>query len=313
MKKRNIRITVICVLLTLTLAFSAVLLAACDNEAEFRADYARAEANWNAATNKEVTDSLVVEGTLGDTEEAIPVRISLEGKRVYIGDEFEMTYNLGIVGLDALNPLLGILGNGFSLTLHRGTDGLIECALSVAGLIDLPFSFAESVIYDYVPVFDFSWATFYDTENIAGTADAYTVAGADSLAYVLWQIAPILSNNFGFDMLDYLESWLMLGDVTGAITFDGANFATMTTSQEISLVLPWSDADFLAHNIDNFPEIILDVIETKKLDITLEGFALSLDFSSIFRDGIRLDATVSSDARYNILSDDATFESVEND
>lgn len=65
---------------------------------------------------------------------------------------------------------------------------------------------------------------------------------------------------------------------------DGGNFSAMSTSQDITLVLPDEDADFLAYNVDNFPDIVMSFFETKKLSIA--GF--NLDFSAIFAEGISL-------------------------
>ena len=317
MKKRNVKLLITATLLILCLALSAVLFAACNGD-DLTSAYAEAQKNWSAAKNKVVYDTLVIDGELGSGDSAVPVTVTVEGYRAYIGDEWVFDYNLKATGLEAVAGVLvgSVLeGTGADITLSRSSDGNISLKLGIPYLIEeaIDTSFNESVVRDYLAVFDFADSTFYDAENISGSASAFTIDADSSLGYILYQIAPALSLNFNFDVLPMLESWLTLGDVTGSVSFADGNFSAMTTSQSVELFLPDEDADFLAYNIDNFPEIILDVIETKKLDITLGDFALSLDFSSIFRDGIRLDATVSYDARYNILSDDATFESVEND
>ena len=69
---------------------------------------------------------------------------------------------------------------------------------------------------------------------------------------------------------------------------------------------PNEDLDFLAYNVDNFPDIVMSFFETKKLSIS----GISLDFSEIFAEGIALFANVGSYAEYALLSSDAMFESV---
>ena len=314
MKKRNVKLLITATLLILCLALSAVLFAACNGD-DLTSAYAEAQKNWSAAKNKVVYDTLVIDGELGSGDSAVPVTVTVEGYRAYIGDEWVFDYNLKATGLEAVAGVLvgSVLeGTGADITLSRSSDGNISLKLGIPYLIDeaVNTSFNESVVRDYLAVFDFADNTFYDAENISGSASAFTINAESSLGYILYQIAPALSLNFNFDVLPMLESWLTLGDVTGSVSFADGNFSAMTTSQSVELFLPDEDADFLAYNIDNFPDILISFFETKKISIA--GF-VEIDLSSAWAEGISLSATVGSSAEYHLLASDATFDSVQAD
>lgn len=314
MKKRNVKLLITATLLILCLALSAVLFAACNGD-DLTSAYAEAQKNWSAAKNKVVYDTLVIDGELGSSDSAVPVTVTVEGYRAYIGDEWVFDYNLKATGLEAVAGVLvgSVLeGTGADITLARSSDGNISLKLGIPYLIDeaVNTSFNESVVRDYLAVFDFADNTFYDAENISGSASAFTIDAESSLGYILYQIAPALSLNFNFDVLPMLESWLTLGDVTGSVSFADGNFSAMTTSQSVELFLPDEDADFLAYNIDNFPDMLISFFETKKISIA--GF-VEIDLSSAWAEGISLSATVGSSAEYHLLASDATFDSVQAD
>lgn len=314
MKKRNAKLLITATLLVLCLALSAVLFAACNGD-DLTSAYAEAQKNWSAAKNKVVYDTLVIDGELGSGDSAVPVTVTVEGYRAYIDDEWVFDYNLKATGLEAVAGVLvgSVLeGTGADITLARSSDGNISLKLGIPYLIDeaVNTSFNESVVRDYIAVFDFADNTFYDAENISGSASAFTIDAESSLGYILYQIAPALSLNFNFDVLPMLESWLTLGDVTGSVSFADGNFSAMTTSQSVELFLPDEDADFLAYNIDNFPDMLISFFETKKISIA--GF-VEIDLSSAWAEGISLSATVRSSAEYHLLASDATFDSVQAD
>lgn len=314
MKKRNVKLLITATLLILCLALSAVLFAACNGD-DLTSAYAEAQKNWSAAKNKVVYDTLVIDGELGSGDSAVPVTVTVEGYRAYIGDEWVFDYNLKATGLEAVAGVLvgSVLeGTGANITLARSSDGNISLKLGIPYLIEnaIVTSFNESVVRDYLAVFDFADNTFYDAENISGSASAFTIDAESSLGYILYQIAPALSLNFNFDVLPMLESWLTLGDVTGSVSFADGNFSAMTTSQSVELFLPDEDADFLAYNIDNFPDMLISFFETKKISIA--GF-VEIDLSSAWAEGISLSATVGSSAEYHLLASDATFDSVQAD
>lgn len=314
MKKRNAKLLITATLLILCLAISAVLFAACNGD-DLTSAYAEAQKSWSAAKNKVVYDTLVIDGELGSGDSAVPVTVTIEGYRAYIGDEWVFDYNLKATGLEAVAGVLvgSVLeGTGADITLARSSDGNISLKLGIPYLIEnaIDTSFNESVVRDYLAVFDFADNTFYDAENISGSASAFTIDAESSLGYILYQIAPALSLNFNFDVLPMLESWLTLGDVTGSVSFADGNFSAMTTSQSVELFLPDEDADFLAYNIDNFPDMLISFFETKKISV---AGIVEIDLSSAWAEGISLSATVGSSAEYHLLASDATFDSVQAD
>lgn len=305
--KKTVKTAICASLLLIILVASTFAMTACDKN-DFLADYAKAQENWYSATNKVVYDSMVLDGNLGGEDVEWPIGIELEGYRAYIGDEWHFDYD--IVIKTALFEGGGAASINGTLDITRDAEGMVSIVLCanvpIAGELNVNFSISESAIRDYVAVFDFADNVFYDAEKISGTADAYTINGPDSLAYVFYQVAPILSNNFGFDMLPMIESWLTVGDVTGTVTFAGDNFATMTTSQSLSVFAPDADLDFLAYNVDNFPDMLISFFETKSISIS----GITVNLSKVLTDGIRISADVTSSAEYSLLGDDATFESV---
>ena len=210
MKKRNAKLLITATLLILCLALSAVLFAACNGD-DLTSAYAEAQKNWSAAKNKVVYDTLVIDGELGSGDSAVPVTVTVEGYRAYIGDEWVFDYNLKATGLEAVAGVLvgSVLeGTGADITLSRSSDGNISLKLGIPYLIDeaVNTSFNESVVRDYLAVFDFADNTFYDVENISGSASSFTIDAESSLGYILYQIAPALSLNFNFDVLPMLET-----------------------------------------------------------------------------------------------------------
>lgn len=291
-------ITVFIILASLTVA--AFAMTACNDGYDTSSAYAEAEEKWNLATNKMVTDTGTVNATVGSGESAVPLTAEVSGKRVYIGDEFVFDYTIRLK--------INSSSSSINLTLdaERDADGntsiVIDSAiLPLLGVSDISVSFTEEELNDTLPVLNLAAPTFYDAEKISGAGGSYSIPGDSSLAWILWQVAPILAYDAGYDILPMIESWLTLGDVTGTLSFADGNFATMTTSQDITAYMPYEDAEFLAYNVEFFPMTLFDFIESGNLII--------FNFPNIKTEGIRISGNVSTSATYTVLADDATFES----
>lgn len=308
--KRTAKTIIVSLILLVCLLVSALALAAC-NKDDFVASYANAKSAWDGAEYKMSTDTGVIDATLGSGENALPVTITLEGKRVYLGGEFRMDYTVKVDGLAdiASGFFAGALENGLDvdLSVHKSADGVFTLdAVALGGLYPLAedVTFTQQSLNDTIPVLDFGMNTFYDAELIGGSASNYTIPGESALDWILQQVAPILAYDAGYDIMPMIYDWIDFGDVTGSVTFSDGNFAAMTTSQDITAFMPYEDAEFLAYNVEFFPMILFNLIENKTIDIA--GF-ITLDFSGIITDGIRLSGNVSTSAQYTILSADTTF------
>lgn len=203
-----------------------------------------------------VTDTGTVNATVGSGESAVPLTAEVSGKRVYIGDEFVFDYTIRLK--------INSSSSSINLTLdaERDAEGntsiVIDSAiLPLLGVNDISVSFTEEELNDTLPVLNLAAPTFYDAEKISGADGSYSIPGDSSLAWILWQVAPILAYDAGYDILPMIESWLTLGDVTGTLSFADGNFATMTTSQDITAYMPYEDAEFLAYNVEFFPMTLL--------------------------------------------------------
>lgn len=308
--KRTAKTIIVSLILLVCLLVSALALAAC-NKDDFVASYANAKSAWDSAEYKMSTDTGVIDATLGSGENALPVTITLEGKRVYLGGEFRMDYTVKVDGLaDIASGLFaGALENGLDvdLSVHKSADGIFTLdAVALSGLYPLAegVTFTEQSLHDTIPVLDFGMNTFYDAELIGGSASNYTIPGESALDWILQQVAPILAYDAGYDIMPMIYDWIDFGDVTGSVTFSDGNFAAMTTSQDITAFMPYEDAEFLAYNVEFFPMILFNLIENKTIDIS--GL-VTLDFSEIITDGIRISGNVATSAQYSILSADTTF------
>lgn len=308
--KRTAKTIIVSLILLVCLLVSALALAAC-NKDNFVASYANAKSAWDGAEYKMSTDTGVIDATLGSGENALPVTITLEGKRVYLGGEFRMDYTVKVDGLaDIASGLFaGALENGLDvdLSVHKSADGIFTLdAVALSGLYPLAegVTFTEQSLHDTIPVLDFGMNTFYDAELIGGSASNYTIPGESALDWILQQVAPILAYDAGYDIMPMIYDWIDFGDVTGSVTFSDGNFAAMTTSQDITAFMPYEDAEFLAYNVEFFPMILFNLIENKTIDIS--GL-ITLDFSGIITDGIRISGNVATSAQYSILSADTTF------
>lgn len=311
--KRTAKTIIVSLILLVCLLVSALALAAC-NKDDFVASYANAKSAWDSAEYKMSTDTGVIDATLGSGENALPVTITLEGKRVYLGGEFRMDYTVKVDGLaDIASGLFaGALENGLDvdLSVHKSADGIFTLdAVALSGLYPLAegVTFTEQSLHDTIPVLDFGMNTFYDAELISGSASNYSIPGESALDWILQQVAPILAYDAGYDIMPMIYDWIDFGDVTGSVTFSDGNFAAMTTSQDITAFMPYEDAEFLAYNVEFFPRILFNLIENKTIDIS--GL-VTLDFSGIITDGIRLSGNVSTSAQYTILSADTTFDDI---
>lgn len=308
--KRTAKTIIVSLILLVCLLVSALALAAC-NKDDFVASYANAKSAWDSAEYKMSTDTGVIDATLGSGENALPVTITLEGKRVYLGGEFRMDYTVKVDGLaDIANGLFAgalEIGLDVDLSVHKSADGIFTLdAVALSGLYPLAegVTFTEQSLHDTIPVLDFGMNTFYDAELIGGSASNYTIPGESALDWILQQVAPILAYDAGYDIMPMIYDWIDFGDVTGSVTFSDGNFAAMTTSQDITAFMPYEDAEFLAYNVEFFPRILFNLIENKTIDI---AGLITLDFSGIITDGIRLSGNVSTSAQYTILSADTTF------
>lgn len=308
--KRTAKTIIVSLILLVSLLVSALALAAC-NKDDFVASYANAKSAWDGAEYKMSTDTGVIDATLGSGENALPVTITLEGKRVYLGDEFRMDYTVKVDGLDAIASgiFAGALENGLDvdLSVRKSADGVFTLdAVALSGLYTLAegVTFTEQSLHDTIPVLDFGMNTFYDAELIGGSASNYSIPGESALDWILQQVAPILAYDAGYDIMPMIYDWIDFGDVTGSVTFSDGNFAAMTTSQDITAFMPYEDAEFLAYNVEFFPRILFNLIENKTIDIS--GL-VTLDFSGIITDGIRISGNVATSAQYSVLSADTTF------
>lgn len=298
--KRALKTSITIFVLLSSLTVAAFAMTACNDGYDTSSAYAEAEENWNLAANKMVTDTGTVNATVGSGESAVPLTAEVSGKRVYIGDEFVFDYTIRLK--------INSSSSSINLTLdaERDAEGntsiVIDSAiLPLLGVNDISVSFTEEELNDTLPVLNLAAPTFYDAEKISGADGNYSIPGDSSLAWILWQVAPILAYDAGYDILPMIESWLTLGDVTGTLSFADGNFATMTTSQDITAYMPYEDAEFLAYNVEFFPMTLFDFIESGNLII--------FNFPNIKTEGIRISGNVSTSATYTVLTDDATFES----
>lgn len=298
--KRALKTSITIFVLLSSLTVAAFAMTACNDGYDTSSAYAEAEENWNLAANKMVTDTGTVNATVGSGESAVPLTAEVSGKRVYIGDEFVFDYTIRLK--------INSSSSSINLTLdaERDAEGntliVIDSAiLPLLGVNDISVSFTEEELNDTLPVLNLAAPTFYDAEKISGADGNYSIPGDSSLAWILWQVAPILAYDAGYDILPMIESWLTLGDVTGTLSFADGDFATMTTSQDITAYMPYEDAEFLAYNVEFFPMTLFDFIESGNLII--------FNFPNIKTEGIRISGNVSTSATYTVLADDATFES----
>ena len=298
--KRALKTSITIFVLLSSLTVAAFAMTACNDGYDTASAYAEAEEKWNLAANKMVTDTGTVNATVGSGESAVPLTAAVSGKRVYIGDEFVFDYTIRLK--------INSSSSSINLTLdaERDAEGntsiVIDSAiLPLLGVNDISVSFTEEELNDTLPVLNLAAPTFYDAEKISGADGNYSIPGDSSLAWILWQVAPILAYDAGYDILPMIESWLTLGDVTGTLSFADGNFATMTTSQDITAYMPYEDAEFLAYNVEFFPMTLFDFIESGNLII--------FNFPNIKTEGIRISGNVSTSATYTVLTDDATFES----
>ena len=317
--KRTAKTIIVSLILLVCLLVSALALAAC-NKDDFVASYANAKSAWDGAEYKMSTDTGVIDATLGSGENALPVTITLEGKRVYLGGEFRMDYTVKVDGLaDIASGFLSTTikkGLTINLSAHKNSAGVFTLNATadvylyedMESPIKYPLvngvTFTEQSLHDTIPVLDFGMNTFYDAELISGSASNYSIPGESALDWILQQVAPILAYDAGYDIMPMIYDWIDFGDVTGSVTFSDGNFAAMTTSQDITAFMPYEDAEFLAYNVEFFPRILFNLIENKTIDIS--GL-ITLDFSGIITDGIRISGNVSTSAQYTILSADTTF------
>lgn len=318
--KRTAKTIIVSLILLVCLLVSALALAACNDVAS---NYVSAKEAWDSAANKMSTDTGVIDATLGSGENALPVTITLEGKRVYLGGEFRMDYTVKVDGLaDIASGFLSTTikkGLTINLSAHKNSAGVFTLNATadvylyedMESPIKYPLvngvTFTEQSLHDTIPVLDFDMNTFYDAELISGSASNYSIPGESALDWILQQVAPILAYDAGYDIMPMIYDWIDFGDVTGSVTFSDGNFSAMTTSQDITAFMPYEDAEFLAYNVEFFPMILFNLIENKTIDI---AGLVTLDFSGIITDGIRIEGNVSTAAEYTILPDDATMESV---
>lgn len=309
--KRTAKTIIVSLILLVCLLVSALALAAC-NKDDFVASYANAKSAWDSAEYKMSTDTGTINATVGSGENALPVTLTLSGKRVYLGDTMRMDYSVKLTGIEDIagGTFGSVVEDGLDadITVIKDADGVYTLNGLIMGLPLLNATFTESAMKDTIPVLDFSAATFYDPEALSGSGSSYTIPGDTSLKWILDQVAPILAYDAAFDIMPMIYDWVDFGDVTGEVTFADGTFAAMTTSQDIVALMPYDDAEFLTYNVEFFPMMLKNLIEDKVLDI---NGLITLDFSDVIgEEGIRIEGNVSTSAQYTLLSADTTFEDI---
>ena len=309
--KRTAKTIIVSLILLVCLLVSALALAAC-NKDDFVASYANAKSAWDSAEYKMSTDTGTINATVGSGENALPVTLTLSGKRVYLGDTMRMDYSVKLTGIEDIagGTFGSVVEDGLDadITIIKDADGVYTLNGLIMGLPLLNATFTESAMKDTIPVLDFAAATFYDPEALSGSGSSYTIPGDTSLTWILDQVAPILAYDAGYDIMPMIYDWIDFGDVTGEVTFADGTFAAMTTSQDITAFMPYEDAEFLTYNVEFFPMMLKNLIEDKVLDI---NGLITLDFSDVIgEEGIRIEGNVSTSAQYTLLSADTTFEDI---
>ena len=158
-----------------SLLASLFALTACNDVAS---NYVSAKEAWDSATNKMSTDTGVIDATLGSGENALPVTITLEGKRVYLGGEFRMDYTVKVDGLaDIASGFLSTTikkGLTINLSAHKNSAGVftLNATADVYLYEDMEspikyslvngVTFTEQSLHDTIPVLDIAANTFYD-------------------------------------------------------------------------------------------------------------------------------------------------------
>ena len=309
--KRTAKTIIVSLILLVCLLVSALALAAC-NKDDFVASYANAKSAWDGAEYKMSMDTGTINATVGSGENALPVTLTLSGKRVYLGDTMRMDYSVKLTGIEDIagGTFGSVVEDGLDadITVIKDADGVYTLNGLIMGLPLLNATFTESAMKDTIPVLDFAAATFYDPEALSGSGSSYTIPGDTSLKWILDQVAPILAYDAGYDIMPMIYDWIDFGDVTGEVTFADGTFAAMTTSQDITAFMPYEDAEFLTYNVEFFPMMLKNLIEDKVLDI---NGLITLDFSDVIgEEGIRIEGNVSTSAQYTLLSADTTFEDI---
>ena len=337
--KRTLKTVIVSILLLALTACALLVFAACnekntggkdtgEDKGNFISDYASAKTAWDAAPNKMSVDSGSITATLGTGEKPVEVTAKLEGKRVYIGDTFRMEYTVTVFGLadvmsaasddqtiqdiaDALIDTISDEGLALTLSLEKDADGVYTLNATAYDIYVLAedVRFTDAELHDTIPVLDFGMNCFYDAEHIDGSAGEYTIPGATALDWILWQVAPILAYDAGYDIMPMIYDWIDFGNITGNVTFSAGNFAAMTTSQDITAFMPREDADFLIYNVEFFPMMLKTLIEQKTIIIIADLIKLDLS-EALADDGIGLSGTVSTSAKYSVLPADASFSDV---
>lgn len=323
--KRTFKTLFVTSLLLVSLLISALAFTACNKD--LTEEYASAKAAWDAAPNKMTSDSGTVNLTLGSGENALDATVTLQGIRVYIGDTFSIQYAITATVPDAERihsenstySIANMLKEGITLyfVAEKDASGVIDFELYAADyplsvVLNFSATFTEEDMHETIPVLDLAANTFYDPEHMSTDGNSYTIPGDTALDWILQQLAPILAYGAGYDIMPMIYDWVDFGDVTGEVTFADGNFATMTTSQDITGFMPMEDAEFLIYNLEFFPMMLKNLFEKKiiRFDIPIGNKVLELDFSDIITDGVRIAGNVSTSAQYTILSSDATMEDI---
>lgn len=262
--------------------------------------YARAEQRWLSGSDKTAEDNISIDIRVLGSYLTLDLNLAISGVREYKDDSFKYDYSAILALTTYTMEILNI-----NIIVEGDTDGYDITIVGQGGMLNLE----ETKLYlsaqdmrNYVD-YDFHSQMIYESGNIELDKEGkFSINGADSVNFILYQIAPIVSNIINMDFLPYLESWLSFDEVQGQIEYSGKDFNKITTSQSANLALPWADLDYIAYNTDNFPIEVINLLKDKKIAIPgvpVVG-TLNLNLGALFPDAISVSFEINIESVYSL-------------
>lgn len=266
--------------------------------------FAKAEQNWSEAEKKKAYDDIAFEIILGRDDNTLTALFDISGTRTYNKEKTLFEYDIDImykelsISVLKLKLNIEIINDIYSIEITK-KEGLLD-------FDTINTEFGENDVDNIA--FEMDNVLLYSTQNINISKNGeFSIGGRESVSFLMESVNLIVNNYIDLDIFSAVKDWANLGRVRGNVTYDKAfKFKNIANNHNISLFIPWEDADEIFYNIENVPQNIIDIYEDEEKKVVIEDIPIigkyTFRFNEILPDGILANIRIVGDTSYEIIN-----------
>jgi hypothetical protein len=265
--------------------------------------FAYAEQTWEKADRKKAYDDIAVDFHLGHAENTLDLLLTIEGNRVYNGNDISADYQINLLGVyEGLTPTILSLDADIDIK-----DDLASIKVTKKeGLMDVNDMFIELSNEQYQDIdLNLNSIMLYDTQrlSIAESGNFY-IEGRKAFDNIISALSMIMKDYIDIDIWNFLDNKTNFSRVKGDVYYQGAFFVEkIKSSQNISFYMPWQELDQIVEEVsDSIPPNILEIYQNKKIEIEVPVLGnITIDLKNYMPEGMLANIRIITETRYQIL------------